>query len=107
MVILATYTLVIIYAYHRTKGKIPCQLVFGRDMIFPINHIADWKYMCKRKQSQIEKDVIREISTRTNHDYRVGDQVIIGRKHRLNVKPHSKAHLKNFKRGKTDLSPYK
>ena len=38
--------------YHRTKG-IFFQLVFGLDMILPINHISDWKYIRHRKQAQI------------------------------------------------------
>ena len=29
------------YTYHRTKEKSPVQLVFGRDMIIHINHVAD------------------------------------------------------------------
>ena len=33
------------YKYHRTKETIPGQLVFGRDLILPINHVADWRYI--------------------------------------------------------------
>jgi hypothetical protein len=29
--------------YHTTFQSTPGQLVFGRDMIFPIYHIADWQ----------------------------------------------------------------
>ena len=29
--------------YHRTKGKSPDQLVFGQDIILPINHVAYWR----------------------------------------------------------------
>ena len=29
--------------YHSTKGKIPVRMVFGRDIVLPINHIADWR----------------------------------------------------------------
>ena len=31
--------------YHRVKGKISVQLFFGRDMIFLIAHLANWRYM--------------------------------------------------------------
>ena len=31
--------------YHRIKEKIPGQLVFGRDMILPINIVAYWRYI--------------------------------------------------------------
>ena len=43
----------------------------------PINHIVNWRYICQRKQDQIEKDVICENSTIIYHDYRVGDQITI------------------------------
>ena len=33
--------------YHRKKGKSPGQLVFGRDMILPTNHVANWRYIRK------------------------------------------------------------
>ena len=56
--------------YHTTKVKSPGQLVFGRDMKLLINHVADWRYMRQRKQSQIYKDVIRETTTAINHNYR-------------------------------------
>ena len=38
--------------YHRTKGEISGQLVFGRDMILPINHVADWRYIRQRKETK-------------------------------------------------------
>ena len=37
-------------------------------MIIPINHVADWRYICQ--------DVIRENTTRTDHYYRVGDKLM-------------------------------
>ena len=43
-------------------------------MIIPINHIPDWRYICKCKQKQINKDVNHENTTRIDHDYRVGDK---------------------------------
>ena len=62
--------------YHKTKGKIAGQLVFGRDMILPINHVADWRYIRQRKQTQIDNDAIQEKNNRINHDYRVIDTVL-------------------------------
>ena len=43
-------------------------------MILPINHVEDCRYICQRKQMQINKDVDRENTTRINYDYRVGDK---------------------------------
>ena len=48
-------------------------------MIPPINHIAKWGYMRQWKQTQIEKYVIHEKATRIDHDYRVGDKVMVRR----------------------------
>ena len=66
--------------YHQTKVKIMVQMVFGQDMILPINHIVDRKYICPRKQTQIEKDATHKKSTIIDHCYRLGDRVMI-RKH--------------------------
>ena len=57
---------------HRNKGNSPGQLVFGRDTILLTNHVVDWRYICQRKQAQIEKYVIHENSTIIENDYRVG-----------------------------------
>ena len=67
--------------YNRTKQKIPGQLVFGREMILPINHLANWRSICQRKQAQMDKDVIRENSTKVNHDYIIGDWVMVRKKY--------------------------
>ena len=50
-------------------------MVFGRDMILPINHLANWRLIPYSKQAQIYKDVICENSTRVDHDYRIVDWV--------------------------------
>ena len=50
---------------------------FVQDMILPINHIADWVYIRQRKQAKIEKYVICKNSIKINHNYRIGNQVII------------------------------
>ena len=75
MGILNTAAFAVRSTFHITKDKIPRQLVFGRDMILPINHITNWRYIQKRKQKKINKDVNRENTTRINYNYRVGDKV--------------------------------
>src|SRR5687767_15760416 len=40
--------------YHTTLKKSPGQLVFGRDMIFNIKHIANWELICQNKQKLID-----------------------------------------------------
>ena len=46
MGILAEEAFAVQSTYHWTKGKNPDQLVFGQDMIPPINHMEDWRYIC-------------------------------------------------------------
>ena len=41
-----------------------------------INHVADWRYICQRKKTKINKDVACENNTRIDHNYRVGDKVM-------------------------------
>ena len=77
MGILAAVAFAVRAMYHQTKQKSPGQLVFGQDMILPINHLASWILIHQRKQAQIEKEVIRENSTRVNHDYRIGEWVMV------------------------------
>ena len=42
--------------YHTTLKKTPGQLVFGRDMILNIKHVANWEYIRQNKQKMIEKN---------------------------------------------------
>ena len=72
MEILVADAFVVQYIYHRTK-KFPGKLVFGQDMIPPINHVANRIYIYQHKQAQIEKDIIRGKKPKTDNHYRVGD----------------------------------
>jgi hypothetical protein len=54
--ILAATAFVIRATYHTTLQKSPGQLVFGRDMIFNIQHTANWEYIRARKQRLIQKN---------------------------------------------------
>jgi hypothetical protein len=64
-------------SYHSIFGATPAQLVFGRDMIFNIKTIVDWKTITTRKQKQILKDNERENKGRIDHQYSVGDLVYL------------------------------
>ena len=72
MVIIVAAVFAVQYTFHRTLDKITGQLVFGRDMILPVNHEADWRYIRQRKQTQINKDLNSENNTIIDHNYRVG-----------------------------------
>ena len=64
---------------HTTLKKSPGQLVFGRDMIFNLQHQADWELIKNRKQELIKKNNARENAKRIPHQYKVGDQVLLKR----------------------------
>ena len=80
MLILATAAFKVKSTYHRTKQKSTGQIVFERDRILPIKHVADWRYIRQLKQTQINRYVIHENTTIIDHDYRVRDQVIMDSK---------------------------
>ena len=68
--------------YHTTLKASPMQLVFGRDAIINIKHVANWKHIAQQKQSVIDYNNAKENKSRTAHHYSVGHQILIkARKH--------------------------
>ena len=82
--------------YHTNKGKSTCQIVFGRDMILPINHLADWRYIHQIKKAQIDKYVIRENTTGINRNYRVGNKLMTITKSSYKYKTLFRGPYENF-----------
>ena len=73
--------------FHTTLQATPAQLVYQRDMLLPIQHIADWALINERKQNEMNKNNERENRKRIRHTYSVGDKVLLEiptkqRKHR-------------------------
>ena len=54
MGILAVAAFAVRATYHRTTQKSPCQLLFVRYMILPINHLYNRRLIRQRKQAQID-----------------------------------------------------
>jgi hypothetical protein len=69
--------------YHTTLKATPGQLVFGRDMIFNIKHIANWQAIKEQKIRRIKQNNMRENSKRIRHEYQAGDLVLL-QKHQPN-----------------------
>ena len=63
--------------YYTTNKKSPGQLVFGRDMVLPIEHVAYWRLIYQRKQTLTDKNAYIENITRTNNHFKVDDQALI------------------------------
>ena len=75
--ILASVAYAIHSMYHATLKETPDQLVFGRDMIQPIQYIAEWDLIRKNKQKVINENNLRENSKRVDYDYEVGQKVLL------------------------------
>ena len=63
------------------------QLVFGWDAILNIKHVANWEHIWQRKQLRINNNNKRGNMRRNNHQYKVGDKILVKRK------KHSKHEL--------------
>jgi hypothetical protein len=63
--------------YHTTLKASPGQLVFGRDMMFNIKHVANWHAIRANKQKLIHQNNERENANRIPHEYEVGDKVLL------------------------------
>ena len=66
--------------YLKTLQASPMQIVFVRDAILNIKHVADWEHIWQRKQLRINHNNKRENMQRNNHQYRVGDKILVKRK---------------------------
>ena len=67
------------------KRYTPAELVFGRDMILPIQVKPDWEKMRTKRQLSIKKENKRENKRknkrenkrRIKHNYKVGDKILV------------------------------
>ena len=75
--LLASVAYAIRSTYHTTLQATPAQLVFQRDMVYPIQYIVEWDLLRKRKQELIQKNNVRENSRRIDYDYREGQKILI------------------------------
>jgi hypothetical protein len=74
---LASAAFAIRSTYHTTLGASPGQLVFGRDMLLPIKFKANWAEIKARRQDEIRRNNERENKSRKDHNYNVGDQILL------------------------------
>ena len=76
--------------YHTVLKTSPGAAIFGRDMLFDIPYLADWTEIGRRRQSLVDRDNAKENSRRVDHDYAVGDKVLL-----IETGVNRKAALKN------------
>ena len=66
--------------FSKTNSQKGCslgQFIFGRDKILPIKHMVDLELIRQKNQTQINKDNIRKNRHSVDHDYKVGDNVML------------------------------
>ena len=64
---LASIEWYIIVSYHRTIMATPVQAVSGRDMLFNLASVVDWKFVNAAKERQVDIDDVRENAKRVTH----------------------------------------
>ena len=75
--LLAAAAFAIRSTYHTTLKATPGQLVYGRDMVLNMKHVANWDAITQAKRKMILKNNKRENSKRIPHTYKVGDEVLL------------------------------
>ena len=65
--------------YHTVLKASPGAAIFGRDMLFDIPFIADWKKIGEHRQLLTDRDNSHENEGRIDYDYKVGDKVLVAK----------------------------
>jgi hypothetical protein len=63
--------------YHTVLKASPGAAIFGRDMLFDIPFIADWKKIGEHRQRLTDLNNARENESRIDYDYKVGQKVLL------------------------------
>ena len=75
--ILAAVAFAVRATVHTTTQASPSQLIFGRDAMINIRHIANWKFIEDQKRNQILVNNNAENSKQLPHTYKKGDLVLV------------------------------
>jgi hypothetical protein len=68
--------------YHTTLKALPMQPVFGHDAILNIKHTPNWEDIRQQKQLKIDKNNKLENAKHVDHQYQIGDEILLQRKRR-------------------------
>ena len=77
--ILASVAWAVRASYNSSTDATPAQLVFGRDMMFNLQTLVDWKELSLKKQQTTDVANLRENKNRIDYDYQIGTQVYINK----------------------------
>ena len=75
--ILASIAWAVRASYNSATDATPAQLVFGRDMMFNLTSLVNWKDLSKKKQKLVDQANLRENVKRIDYDYQVDQLVYI------------------------------
>ena len=75
--ILASIAWAIRASFNSSLNATPAQMVFGRDMIFNLKSLINWKAISIKKQQLVDKANLRENTKRVDFDYRVGQKAYV------------------------------
>ena len=75
--ILASAQHAIKVSIHSTYGVLPGTIVFNRDMLLPVPIVVNLQLLREKRQKLIDHNNLRENRRRCQHNYNVGDQVLI------------------------------
>ena len=76
-------------SYHSNIMDTPGQAVFGRDMIFNLASVVDWRVVTAAKQQQEDIDIVQENARQVMHDCAIGNRCYVemtGIYHKLDYK---------------------
>jgi hypothetical protein len=68
---------VICSTYHTVLKASPGAAIFGRDMLFDIPFVADWKQIGDYRQHQTDRSNKHKNNKHVDYDYKVGDKILI------------------------------
>ena len=63
--------------YHTVLKASPGAAIFGRDMLFDIPFIADWRKIGDYRQRQTDLNNLRENEKRIDYDNKAGDKILV------------------------------
>jgi hypothetical protein len=66
--------------HHTVLKASPCAAIFGRDMLFDIPFIADWKTIGEHSQILTDRNTDQENEGRIDYDYKVGEKILVQNK---------------------------
>jgi hypothetical protein len=76
----ADTTWAICSTHHTVLEASPGAAIFGRDMLFDIPFIADWKTIGEHRQRIADHNTDRENKSRIDYDYKVGQKILVRNK---------------------------